>query len=73
MGLYRSAGVRAAIAVPVQEFGRAVGSIVAGTAMPGRRFDDSDRETLRAFADQASIALTEQHLSKRCCRVTPTR
>ena len=62
MGLYRSAGVRAAIAVPVQEFGRAVGSIVAGSTMPGRRFDDSDRETLLAFADQASIALTEQHL-----------
>ena len=62
MGLYRTAGVRAAIAAPVQQFGRAVGSIVAGSTSPGRRFDDTDRETLRAFADQASIALTEQHL-----------
>jgi len=55
-------GVQAAMAAPVQEFGRAVGSIVAASTVPGRQFDETDRETLRAFADQASIALTEQHL-----------
>jgi diguanylate cyclase (GGDEF)-like protein len=62
MGSYQQMGVRTAIAVPVQEFGRAVGSIVVGRTSPGRPFDDSDRDTLAAFADQASIALTEQHL-----------
>jgi diguanylate cyclase (GGDEF)-like protein len=59
---YRIGGVRAAMATPVQQFGRAVGSIVAATVTAGRRFGDTDREALRAFADQASIALTEQHL-----------
>jgi diguanylate cyclase (GGDEF)-like protein len=62
MTLYRAGGVRAAMAVPVQQFGRAIGSIVAATTTPKRRFDEADRETLRAFADLASIALTEQHL-----------
>ncbi len=56
------ASVRAAMGSPVQQLGRAVGSIVAATLNPGRRFDDADRQTLRAFADQASIAVTEQHL-----------
>ena len=59
MGIYRKIGVRAALAVPVQEFGRAVGSIVAGRTASRRPFEDSDRKTLLAFADQASIALTE--------------
>ena len=62
MATYQVGGVRAAMASPVQQFGRAVGSIVAATTTPGRRFDQTDRETLQAFADQASIALTEQHL-----------
>jgi len=55
-------GVLAAVGVPVQQLGRAVGSIVAATTTPGRRFGESEQETLRAFADQASIALTEHHL-----------
>ena len=62
MATYLKGGVRAAMGTPVQQFGRAVGSIVAATLTAGRRFDDTDRETLRAFADQASIVLTEQHL-----------
>ncbi len=62
MPAYSAHGVRSAMGVPVQQFGRAVGSIVAATLRPGRSFDVTDRETLRAFADQASIALTEQHL-----------
>ena len=62
MPLYRLGGVRAAMAVPVQQFGRAVGSIVAAITVPNRQFGDTDRESLLAFADQASIALTEQHL-----------
>ena len=62
MAAYQVGGVRTAMGSPVQQFGRAVGSIVAATTTPGRRFDEADRETLKAFADQASIALTEQHL-----------
>jgi len=62
MTTYLKVGVRAAMGTPVQQFGRAVGSIVAATSNPARRFDETDRETLRAFADQASIVLTEQHL-----------
>jgi len=62
MPLYLAGGVRAAMAAPVQQFGRAVGSIVAAITEPGRRFGETDRESLLAFADQASIALTEQHL-----------
>jgi diguanylate cyclase (GGDEF)-like protein len=60
---YAARGVGSAIAAPVQQFGRAMGSIVAAsTAASGRRFTDADTQNLRAFADQASIALTEQHL-----------
>ena len=50
------------MAAPVQQFGRAVGSIVAAITEPDRHFGETDRESLLAFADQASIALTEQHL-----------
>ena len=59
---YGAKGVCAAMATPVQQFGRAVGSIVVASRQPGRRFSANDSETLRAFADQASIALTEHHL-----------
>ena len=62
MTAYTRGGVQTAMGAPVQEFGRAVGSIVAASTVPGREFDETDLETLRAFADQASIALTEQHL-----------
>jgi diguanylate cyclase (GGDEF)-like protein len=46
----------------VQQVGRAVGSIVAATTVPGRRFGVAEQETLQAFADQAGIALTEQQM-----------
>jgi diguanylate cyclase (GGDEF)-like protein len=48
-----------AIAAPIHENGRAVGSITVATHRPGREYSDTDCEMLVALADQASIALND--------------
>jgi diguanylate cyclase (GGDEF)-like protein len=49
----------AAVAAPVHEIGRAIGSLTVGSARPGRRYSTTERETLSAFAEHASLALTD--------------
>ncbi|MER3411806.1 MAG: hypothetical protein C4305_05515, partial [Thermoleophilia bacterium] len=52
-------GLRAAMAAPVHEKGRVIGSLVVATARRGRRYSEAERETLLAFAEHASLALSD--------------
>jgi diguanylate cyclase (GGDEF)-like protein len=52
-------GIRAALAIPVHERGEVVGSIVVATHKPGRTYSQVEREILLAFAEHASLALTD--------------
>ena len=52
-------GVQAAIAAPVREQGEVVGSLVVGSYSHARGYGDEEREVLVAFAEHASIALTD--------------
>jgi diguanylate cyclase (GGDEF)-like protein len=54
-----SAGVRAAMAAPVREHGEVVGSLLVGSRKPERAYSAPEREMLLAFADHASLALTD--------------
>ena len=52
-------GIRAALAAPVRERGAVVGSLVVATHRPGRTYSQAEREMLVAFAEHASLALTD--------------
>ena len=52
-------GVVTAMAAPVREHDNIVGSLVAATHGDGRRYTRADREVLMAFAEHASLALTD--------------
>ena len=52
-------GIRAALAAPVREHGDVVGSLVVATHRTGRRYSQPEREMLLAFAEHASLALTD--------------
>jgi diguanylate cyclase (GGDEF)-like protein len=51
--------VKGAMAAPVREQGRVAGSMVVATRRADRRFTKADRDTLQAFAEHASLALTD--------------
>jgi diguanylate cyclase (GGDEF)-like protein len=51
--------LRAAMAAPVHENGRPVGSIVVASYRPDRVYSDTEREMLLAFAHHASLALND--------------
>jgi diguanylate cyclase (GGDEF)-like protein len=51
--------VRAAMAVPVREEGRVVGSLVVSSRRDGRHYSADDQGVLLAFAEHASLALTD--------------
>ena len=51
--------VQSAIATPVHEKGVAVGSLAVGSHRPGRTYSSTEQEMLIAFAEHASIALTD--------------
>ncbi|HET8673159.1 MAG TPA: diguanylate cyclase, partial [Thermoleophilaceae bacterium] len=52
-----TAGVRAALAVPVHEHGMVAGVLVTHSMDPHRRFEEVDQEALTAYAEHASLAL----------------
>ena len=52
-------GLQAVMAAPVHQNGAVCGSLAVGTHAPGRRYSDSEREMLLAFAEHASLALTD--------------
>jgi diguanylate cyclase (GGDEF)-like protein len=51
-----------AMAAPVREEGRVIGSIVVASHRPGRRYGSDDQEVLLAFAEHASLALTDARM-----------
>jgi diguanylate cyclase (GGDEF)-like protein len=51
--------VRSAIATPVHENGTVIGSLVAASCEEGRRFTESERAMLLAFAEHVSLAVTD--------------
>ena len=57
--VFQSDGVEAAMAAPVHENGRVVGSLGIGTVRAGRSYAATEREVLLAFAEHASLALTD--------------
>jgi diguanylate cyclase (GGDEF)-like protein len=52
-------GIRAALAAPVREGGEIVGSLVVATHREGRHYSEAERDMLLAFAEHASLALTD--------------
>lgn len=47
------------MAAPVHDSGSVTGSLLVGSYQPDREYTESDVQTLRAFADQVSLALTD--------------
>jgi K+-sensing histidine kinase KdpD len=56
---FRSSHLQAAMAAPVREAGRAVGSLVVATYKGGRMYSSQEQEALTALAEHASVALTD--------------
>ena len=52
-------GVRATMAAPVHAEGEVIGCLVTGSLKSGRRYSPSERESLIAFAEHASLAVTD--------------
>jgi two-component system, cell cycle sensor histidine kinase and response regulator CckA len=57
--LFRERGIRSGMAAPVHESGRPVGSLVVASYDSGRRYSSIERDMLLAFADHASLALSD--------------
>ena len=54
-----SRNVTAAMSAPVVENGRVVGALTVGSRAPGRVYSPTEQEVLLAFAEHASLALTD--------------
>ncbi|MBN1173168.1 MAG: EAL domain-containing protein [Micromonosporaceae bacterium] len=52
-------GLRRAISAPVREDSVIVGSLIVASADRSREYQESDRQTLSAFAEHVSLALTD--------------
>ena len=59
LATFRERGICAAMAAPVHEYGRPVGSLIVASYQPGRRYSSIERDMLVAFADHASLALAD--------------
>jgi PAS domain S-box-containing protein len=57
--MFRERGIQAAMSAPVHESGRPVGSLTVASYQPGRRYSSIERDMLLAFADHASLALSD--------------
>ena len=55
----RSRGMAAAMSAPVVENGRVVGALTVGSRKSSRTYSDTEQEVLLAFAEHASLALTD--------------
>ena len=56
---FRERGLRAVMSAPVHESGRTVGTLTVASYQPGRRYSSIERDMLLAFADHASLALSD--------------
>jgi diguanylate cyclase (GGDEF)-like protein len=59
LSAYRERGLQAAMAAPVHENGQPVGSLTVASFRPGRHYSQAEQEVLFAFAEHASLALTD--------------
>jgi diguanylate cyclase (GGDEF)-like protein len=59
MGRFVDHGVRAAMAAPVHEDGRVIGSLILSSFRRGRVFSRAEQDMLSSFAEHASLALTD--------------
>ena len=57
--LFRERGIQAGMSAPVHESGRPVGSLTVASYQAGRRYSSIERDMLLAFADHASLALSD--------------
>jgi diguanylate cyclase (GGDEF)-like protein len=58
---FQAEHLQAAMAAPVHENGQVVGSLTVGSRSAGRTYDPGEQEVLLAFAELASLALTDAH------------
>lgn len=58
-------GLQAAMAAPVYEYGELAGSLVVASYVEGRVYSPIEQETLLAFAEHASLALTDARTVER--------
>lgn len=58
-------GLQAAMAAPVYEYGELAGSLVVASYVEGRIYRPVEQETLLAFAEHASLALTDARTVER--------
>ena len=58
-------GLQAAMAAPVYEYGEVAGSLVVASYVKGRVYSPIEQETLLAFAEHASLALTDARTVER--------
>jgi GAF domain len=56
---FEALGLQAAMAAPVHDHGRVVGSLIVGSFARGRRYSSIERDTLIAFATNASLAISD--------------
>jgi diguanylate cyclase (GGDEF)-like protein len=56
---YRERGLQAAMAAPVHDSGAPVGALSVASFRPGRQYTQTEREVLTAFAEHASLALSD--------------
>jgi diguanylate cyclase (GGDEF)-like protein len=54
--------IETAMAAPVRDQGRVVGSLVVATRTAGRRFSQVEQDVLLAFAEHASLAVTDARM-----------
>jgi diguanylate cyclase (GGDEF)-like protein len=59
MGTFVHDGVQAAMAAPVHEDGRVIGSLILSSFRRGRVFSRAEQDMLSSFAEHASLALTD--------------
>ena len=59
LAAYRERGLQAAMAAPVHENGLPVGSLTLASFRPGRHYSQTEQDVLLAFAEHASLALTD--------------
>jgi hypothetical protein len=59
LALYKKEGVLSGMAAPVYEGESVVGALVVASYLDGRHYSATERDMLLAFADHASLALTD--------------
>jgi diguanylate cyclase (GGDEF)-like protein len=59
MAYFRGLGLTAAMAAPVHEHGRPIGSIIVSTNRAGRRYTATERDILTSLAEHASLAVND--------------